>query len=480
MKRRDFFAVLGGGIVVLLDDEIYAQETGGRGAAAGGAVPVEIGAWLHIGETGVVTVYTGKVEVGQNARTSLTQAVVEELHAPPASVKMVMGDTDLTPFDMGTLGSMTTPRMWPQIRRAAAAAREMLLDLAAQKWSVDRATLAIADGKVSAGERSAGFGELARGEKWTRTIPASVPLAAAAEWKVAGKSLPKVNGREMVTGAHKYSYDLKRPGMLHAKVLYPPQFGATLVSLDASAAEAMPGVKVVHEGNFVAVAAPEPETAAKAVAALKAEWKPVTAEADSHSVFQYFKQTAQGGGATSANLTPYTIAYIAHVPLEPRAALAEWEGDKVTVWTGSQRPFGVRSELAQAFGIPEEQARVIVPDTGSGYGGKHNGDAALEAARIAKAVGKPVKRNWTREEEMTWAYFRPGGLIEVAGKAAAGRHHHRVGVPQLQLGRLGAAIALQHSGEEGAVPPVEIAAAAGVVSRPGGDGQPLRARIVHG
>src|ERR1035438_8899061 len=180
MKRRDFFAVLGGGIVVLmdgvlLDDEIYAQETGGPRRGGGGAVPVEIGAWLHIGETGVVTVYTGKVEVGQNARTSLTQAVVEELHAPPGSVTMVMGDTELTPFDMGTVGSMTTPRMWPQIRRAAAAAREMLLDLAAQKWSVDRAALTIGEGKVTApGEagksRSATYGELARGEKWTRTI----------------------------------------------------------------------------------------------------------------------------------------------------------------------------------------------------------------------------------------------------------------------------------------------------------------------
>jgi nicotinate dehydrogenase subunit B len=423
MKRRDFFAVLGGGIIVLLDvnldDEIYAQETGGPRRGANGAVPVEIGAWLHIGEDGLVTVYTGKVEVGQNARTSLTQAVVEELRVPPASVHMVMGDTDLTPFDMGTVGSMTTPRMWPQIRRAAAAAREMLLDLAAQKWSVDRATLTLVDGKVSAGGRSAGFGELTRGEKWTRTIPSNVPLAEASAWQAAGKSLPKVNGLAMVTGAHKYTYDMKRAGMLHAKMLYPPQFGATLLSLDASAAEAMPGVKVVHEGNFVAVAAPEHDTAVKAVAALKAQWKPVTAEADSHSVFQYFKQTAQGGAATGANLTPYTIAYIAHVPLEPRAALAEWEGDKVTVWTGSQRPFGVRSELAQAFNIPEEKARVIVPDTGSGYGGKHNGDAALEAARISRALGQPVKRNWTRDEEMTWAYFRPGGLIEVAGKTAA-------------------------------------------------------------
>jgi isoquinoline 1-oxidoreductase len=418
MKRRDFFAILGGGIVVLLDDEIYAQEIGGGPRDAAPPVPLEIGAWLHIGESDVVTVYTGKVEVGQNARTSLTQAVMEELDVPPESVRMVMGDTDLTPFDMGTFGSLTTPRMWPQIRRAAAAAREMLLDLAARKWSVDRTTLTIGDGRVYAPDRSASFGELARGEKWTRTIPANVPLAAAADWKVAGDSLPKVNGLAIVTGAHKYSWDLKRPGMLHAKVLYPPQFGATLVSLDASAAEAMPGVKVVHEGSFVAVAAPEADTAAKAVAALKAQWKPVTSEADHHNVFEYFKRTAQDGGATAKNLTSYTIAYIAHVPLEPRAALAEWEGGKVTVWTGSQRPFGVRSELMQRFGIPEERVRVIVPDTGSGYGGKHQGDAALEAARIAKVLGKPVKRNWTREEEMTWAYFRPGGLIEVGGKTA--------------------------------------------------------------
>ena len=119
-----------------------------------------------------------------------------------------------------------------------------------------------------------------------------------------------------------------------------------------------------------------------------------------------------------AALTPYTVAYIAHVPLEPRAAVAEWDANgKLTVWTGSQRPFGVRSELATRFHIEEDKVRVIVPDTGSGYGGKHEGDAAAEAAVLAKAVGKPVKRNWTRQEEMTWAYFRPGGLIEAGGKA---------------------------------------------------------------
>jgi nicotinate dehydrogenase subunit B len=428
ISRRDFFAMLGGGIVVWMVDDADAQESGG-GARRGmnQPMPEQVSAWLHIGEEGVVTAYTGKVEVGQNARTSLTQAVAEELRVPVSSVKMVMGDTTLTPFDMGTFGSQTTPRMWPQMRKAAAAAREMLVDLASQKWMVEPAGITVTNGKVMAGNRSAGFGELTQGQKLTRTIPASEALTPATQWKVAGTSVPKVNGREIVTGTHRYTYDVKRPGMLYGKVLYPPQFGARLVSLDSSAAEAIPGVKVVRdtfkigrEGagpDLVGVVAPDLETAQKALAALKAEWKPVTGAVDSHEVYAHFKKTARGGAANTPGLVPYHVAYIAHVPLEPRSAVAEWDSaGKLTVWTGTQRPFGVKSELVQDLGIPENDVHVLMPDTGSGYGGKHNGDAAVEAARLAKAVGKPVQRNWTREEEMTWAYFRPGGLMEVAGE----------------------------------------------------------------
>jgi nicotinate dehydrogenase subunit B len=424
ISRRDFFGdfikVAGGGIVVvLIADDGDAQESGGgvrRGTRE--PAPETIGAWLHIGEDGLVSVFTGKVEVGQNARTSLTQAVAEELNAPVASIRMVMGDTALTPFDMGTVGSMTTPRMWPQMRKAAAAAREMLIDLAAQKWSVERASVAIAAGKVACGSHSASFAELTHGEKLTKTIPGTLALTPPTDWKVAGTPVAKVDGRDFVTGAHQYTYDMKRPGMMWAKVLYPPQFGARLVSLDAQAAEAMAGVKVVREGDFVAVAAGDQETAATAVTALKADWKPLTAEASAKDVGDYFRKTARDGGERNPQLTTYHIAYIAHVPLEPRAAVAEWQEGKLTVWTGSQRPFGVRSELATNFQIPEDRVRVIVPDTGAGYGGKHMGDAAYEAARIAKAIGKPVKRNWTREEEMTWAYFRPGGVIDVGGKVS--------------------------------------------------------------
>jgi nicotinate dehydrogenase subunit B len=418
MRRRDFFTLLGGGIVVILiPDDSDAQESGG-GARRGfnEPMPTALSAWLHIGEAGLITVYTGKVEVGQNARTSLTQAVAEELHAPLASIQMVMGDTALTPYDMGTVGSMTTPRMWPQIRKAAAAAREMLVELAAQKWSVDRSSIGVAEGKVTAGGRSAGFGELTKGQKLTRSIPAGAAVAPAAEWKVAGTSVAKVNARDIVTGAHRYAYDMRRPGMLFGKVLRPPSFGATLVSLDSSMAQAMPGVRVVREGDFVGITAPDPETADKALMALTAEWKQLTAEASSRDVGDYFRKTARDAPPSNPNLTTYTVAYIAHTPLEPRAAVAEWEGDKLTVWTGSQRPFGVRSELSGFFQLPEDRVRIIMPDTGSGYGGKHTGDAAMEAARLAKAAGKPVQRTWTREEEMTWAYFRPGGVIDVGAK----------------------------------------------------------------
>ncbi|MGA8525509.1 MAG: molybdopterin cofactor-binding domain-containing protein, partial [Candidatus Sulfotelmatobacter sp.] len=393
-------------------------------------------------ENGIVTVYTGKVEVGQNIRTSLSQAVAEELLVGVDKIQMVMGDTQLTPFDMGTFGSRTTPTMSPQLRKAASAARELLIGLAAAEWKVDRQRLIAADGKITdpQSKRSVEYGALIKGQHLTQTIDAGDALLPATQWKVQGQSAGKVDGRDFVTGKHRYPIDRRLPGMLHGKILRPAAFGATLTSIDTHEAEQISGVTVVHDGNFVGVAAPSAEIATRAIAAIHAEWKSQP-QPSNKELFEYLKKTATAGNdptgdesryevgsvekALAAADHPlqqtYTVSYIAHAPLEPRVALAQWVGDKLTVWTGTQRPFGVRSELAEAFRIPEERVRVLMPDTGSAYGGKHTGEAAIEAARLARAAKRPVKLVWTREEEFTWAYFRPAGVIEVtAGVAGDG------------------------------------------------------------
>ncbi|MDB6016764.1 MAG: aldehyde oxidase and xanthine dehydrogenase, molybdopterin binding [Pedosphaera sp.] len=435
LDRREFFRVLGCGVVVLfLMDTALAQESGssGRQSTRRGQGPAEISAWLHIGEDGTVTVFTGKTEMGQNIRTSLTQAVAEELRVSVASIRLVMADTELTPYDGGTFGSRTTPTMAAQLQKVSAAAREALLDLAADFFKADRASLAIADGKLSkpGGHDSVTFGQLTKGQQLTKSVNDQASTTPSAQWKVAGTSVPKVDGRAFVTGAHKYASDIILPGMLHGKVLRPSAFDATLASIDTKAAEAMEGVTVVHDGDFIGVAAPDVQLATRAIEAIHAEWT-TQPQPSSTEIFDYLRKNAkaahgrgasgnsvgsmdEGLGAADQKLQQsYTVAYIAHTPLEPRAAVAEWKDGKLTVWTGTQRPFGIRSDLAQAFGMPEERIRVIVPDTGSGYGGKHRNDAAIQAARLAKSAGKPVKLVWTRQEEFTWAYFRPAGVIDI-------------------------------------------------------------------
>ena len=256
----------------------------------------DIGGWLHIGENGIVTVYTGKVEVGQNIRTSLSQAVAEELLVGVDKIQMVMGDTQLTPFDMGTFGSRTTPTMSPQLRKAASAARELLIGLAAAEWKVDRQRLIAADGKITdpQSKRSVEYGALIKGQQLTQTIDAGDALLPATQWKVQGQSVGKVDGRDFVTGKHRYPIDQRLPGMLHGKILRPAAFGATLASIDTREAEQIPGVTVVHDGNFVGVAAPSAEIATRAIAAIHAEWKSEP-QPSNKELFEYLKKTATAG-----------------------------------------------------------------------------------------------------------------------------------------------------------------------------------------
>jgi isoquinoline 1-oxidoreductase len=450
VNRRELFKLLGAGLVVGVCVTRGLPQESGR--AQSEAIPHDMDSWLHLAEDGKVTVLTGKVEMGQNVRTSLAQQVAEELRVPMDSITMIMGDTDLTPFDMGTFGSRTTPQMGSQLRNVSVQAREMLLDLAARHWQVDRGLLSAQNGAVvnSRGGQKISYGELTKGQKLVKVLDDDPALTPATQWHIAGTSAPKVDGKAFVTGSHQYTSDIVRPGMLYGKVLRPTAFNAKLVSVDTKAVEEKQiprsarndkiddNIKVVHDGDFVGVVAGDPESAESALNLIKAEWSAPLQISDS-GLFDYLRKTpdteSRGFGGRNSQETgsvatamasaaktssqTYSVAYIQHAPLEPRAAVAEWQGEKLTVWTGTQRPFAVRDELASAFRISNKQVRVIVPDTGSGYGGKHTGECAVEAARLAKAAGKPVKVVWTREEEFTWAYFRPAGVIDVKGGVAA-------------------------------------------------------------
>ena len=438
LPRRDFFRVVGSGLVVTAMLPAAAQQESGQ--AGQGRGDAQVAAWLHIDDRGGVTAYTGKVEIGQNIRTSLAQAVADELRVPVDAVTMVMADTDLTPYDAGTFGSQSTPRMGRQLARAAATAREILIDQAAARWTVDRGQISMRNGRVVASDgRSLSFGELTRGQRLSGVVAADPATTPVDRWAVRGTTVRKVDGRHFVTGQHDFVSDLVRPDMLHGVILRPSAIGATLASIDDSRAREMRGVTIVRDGDLVGVVARTERDARRGALAIRAEWRPRADQPSSSTIYDHLRRTGGGGGRGSAPIVigdagrartgaarvfdaTYHIPYIAHVPLEPRAAVAEWSDGRLTVWTGTQRPFGVRTELANAFRLPEDRVRVIVPDMGSGYGGKHTGDVAVEAARLARAAGKPVRLIWTRAEEFAWGYFRPAGVIDVkAAVTAAGQ-----------------------------------------------------------
>jgi nicotinate dehydrogenase subunit B len=337
VARRDFFRIVGTGLVVACVkptaasfDVDHGMQESGRGRRED--LPVDVSAWLHIGEDGAVTAYTGKTEVGQNIRTSLTQAISEELRVAAAAVRLVMADTAQVPFDMGTFGSRTTPDMNLRLRRVAATARRALIARAAERFGVPSTELVAGAGTIrhAGTARSIAIGDLVKGARLVETMEDG-PLRPAAEWDVQGLPLKRVNGAAIVTGRHEYVSDLVRPEMLYGAVLRAPAPSAVLVRADTTAAESMTGVRVVRDGDFIGVIAPSRRTAARAVAAIRPEWKQ-PAEPSSVDVVEYFRRhrepVAPGrmpvaphiAGSTADALRTadrvtsgtYQIAYIAH------------------------------------------------------------------------------------------------------------------------------------------------------------------------
>lgn len=432
MSRRSFVKSLGAGLLVtVMADSAVGQRRGRGGRGGGGEGGGTVAARVHIAKDGQITVMTGKVEGGQGARTELTQAAAEELHVPADQIHLVMADTSLVPDDGVTAGSRSTPSTVPAVRQGCGAARDLLIGLAAQRWSVDRKAVKVQDGKARhADGRELTYADLAAGDDGAKAfekkaVPPDVILTPVKEWKVMGTPVPRPNRRDLVTGAHEYPSDITRPGMLYGKILRPPAYGAKLTSIDLAPAKAMKDVVVVREDQFVGVAAPTTYLARQALAALaeSAKWAE-SPHPSSQDLYAYLREHASGGvpenpfkdeltrAAKSLRQT-YQVAYVQHAPLEPRAAVAEWADEKLCVWTGTQNPFGVRGELMRAFQLSDAQVRVVVPDFGAGFGGKHQGDPAIEAARLARAAGRPVRLQWTRQEEFTWAYFRPAAVIDI-------------------------------------------------------------------
>src|SRR2546423_14280241 len=276
--RRDFIKAFGLGIVFVVPvTRAIAQQRQGESGRGGGneRLPNDIDAWIHINEDGGVTAFTGKVEVGQNTRTTMTQSVADELHVPIDSVQLVMGDTDLTPFDMGTFGSRSTPTMAPQLRKAAAAARETLIAMAAEQLQVAPGDLRIVDARFLNHDKSKSLtlAEVAKGRKLVKVIPDDIAITQPKDWTIAGTSAPKVDAKNFVTGKHRYTSDINREGMLYGKIVRPATFNSSLVSVDTKAADAMPGVKVVTDGTCIGVVAPDQHAATKAANAIAVDWK---------------------------------------------------------------------------------------------------------------------------------------------------------------------------------------------------------------
>jgi len=432
IDRRDFLKLTGTGVLVMF------SFTPPKGAPqpvwnpAGLQRPSpDFNAFLHIGADGRVTVLLGKIEMGQGAMTSLPQLAAEELNVPLESVDVVMGDTDLCPFDMGTFGSLSVRTLGPVLRAAAAEARAVLVQMASEKLQVPVADLEVKDGVVSSKgtpSKRVSYGELTAGKRIERKFEGKAALERVTEFTVVGKSAVRRDARDKVTGKAKYAGDIIPRDALHARILRPPSHGATLTGADTSAAEKLPGVRVIRDGDLIAVLHAHRDEADKALRSIVATFTPSASTLDNENIFAHLEQVApegramaEGGNivageqaATQVIETKYLKGYVAHAPMETHSAVASMGADgRVTVWAGTQTPFPLQTQVARALKLPTEKVRIITPYVGGGFGGKSASAQAIEAARLTVAAGKPVRVVWDRAEEFFFDTFDPAAVINI-------------------------------------------------------------------
>ena len=424
-------------------------------AAAGGGEPeaASLDSWLAIAQDGTVTVFTSKVELGTGTETALAQIVAEELDVPFSRIHMEAGDTSKSVDQAVTAASRTIERAGPQLRQAAAVARRELLRLASERLNTPAEQLTVNDGVISANGDSArkiSYSDLlgdkrfnvkmeASGTGWDLKISPDVPVKNVKDYKIVGTSVKRTDLPGKFTGEFTYAQDVRVPGMLHGRVVRPAVVNSKPVNVDETSIKQIAGVvKVVQEGNFVGVVAQTEWAAIQAAKALKVTWSaPSTSlPATPEELYAYLKNTKSfndqvtvNKGNAEASLSQTSKKYEAtyrwpfqlHGMLAPSCAVADVRGDSVTVWSGTQGPFRTRKSLSDMLRIPEKNIRVIFREESGCYGRLSPDDAPLDAALLSRAVGKPVRVQWTRADEHGWEPKGPAQLITVrAGVDAQG------------------------------------------------------------
>jgi nicotinate dehydrogenase subunit B len=426
--RRDF---LGGALVVTFGlASGIARARALRTAAAKTVSVEEVDGFLAIGADGNVTVYSGKVDLGTGVRTALTQIAAEELDLPIDRITYVQGDTALTPDQGPTYGSFSIQNGGIQIRQAAATARKALLEMSAQHLSVQPAELSVSNGTVMGAGKTVSYGELVGGQLFSRKLDKNAPVKDPAIYTIVGKSVPRLDIQDKATGQFTYMHDFRIAGMLHGRVVRPLAIGARLEDVDESSVTDVPGlVAVVRERDFLGVVATTEWGAIQAARKLKVTWSAGQGLPDPSKLWDHVRRTkiiddevtSEVGNSAEAMLkTPkrlaatYDFAIQTHGSLGPSCAVVEFADGKVTCWTASQATHTLRKQLAAMLGIAAADVRCIYLEGSGCYGRNGHEDAAGDAALLAKALGRPVRVQWSRADEHGWDPKGPPTLVDLS------------------------------------------------------------------
>jgi nicotinate dehydrogenase subunit B len=391
----------------------------------------EVDAYLAIDPVGRVTLYSGKVELGTGVSTALIQIVAEELDVPIANIALIQGDTDLTPAQGKTWGSLSIQVGGVQIRQASATARQALLQEAAKRLGVPVTELAVEQGIVRArnGGKEVTYGELIGGKNFSLKLDKQAPLKNPANYKVVGQPIFRDDIPPKMTGQFTYVQDFRLPGILHGRVVRPPAIGANLQSVDESSISSIPGVvKVVRQNNFLAVVAESEWSAIRAARKLKASWSAWEDLPDQSKLFDYVRATKVNKDDVTSNVgdiekalsqaakrisATYDFAINSHASMGPSCAVADFKDGKLTCWSASQGPHDLRQQLANMFSMKESEVHVVYLEGSGCYGRNSHEDAAADAALLARIVGRPVRVQWMREEEHGWDPKGPPTLMDL-------------------------------------------------------------------